>query len=254
MQRQALLLPILFLFSALLLGGTALNAYAEPADYPNINGGNWSGYYYIYDSTTHTRYNHHPLVASIYHDGAGKVTIHTSFEGWREYFDGYLTTGGDMVLWDRYDDEIWTTHFTEATSTQVHIADYVDTDYHELYIINLHRDNPDPLPVPTAPSLVSPEDLSSISVEQSPFNLEWQADEQADHYEVFIGADCSEGTVYQAPENIFEITDPEPGVQYYWQVRAVNADEIAGPWSSCWSFTTYEKHINLVPIYHLLLE
>jgi hypothetical protein len=64
-----------------------------------------------------------PLTATIYCDGT-RVTIITSKSGIAHYLAGSINSNGDMLVYDRYDGEAWTTHFGPATSTKIYLYDY----------------------------------------------------------------------------------------------------------------------------------
>ena len=111
------------------------NAVYDSATYPDINGDDWAGVYYVTDSSGKT-----DITASMEHDNNGNMWLRTSRSRRGHYFTGSLSKDGDMYLIDHYDNEIWTTHFGPATATHVLIADYVSVASGDLYIIDLSRE------------------------------------------------------------------------------------------------------------------
>ena len=116
-----------------------------PQGYPNVAGDDWSGVYYRTDSSRRTN-----ITAVITHNGYGDVTVTTSLSGRGHYLTGTISSGysGDLYLIDEYDDEIWTTHdLEESTSVYFGFEDYVyrpsssDPDP-PLYRIELTRPEP----------------------------------------------------------------------------------------------------------------
>lgn len=242
------ILYILFLicfFSVIAAGDVT----AKTVSYPNIGGGGWVGNYYIYDPDTGVRYDYEPVTATISVDSYGNVDIFTSFTDWREYFYGDIDTYGDMYLWDPWDGELWTTYFYLATPTFVHFADCIDLECSQFFIINLQRSKPDS--VISTPTLVTPEDGAVLSGDI----LAWQPDTSVNHFDIQVGPSCSDGTIDQSTDNLYQVINLEVGSTYYWKVRGVDEQALAGDWSSCRSFSIVEENtVMLPPILHLLLH
>lgn len=86
---------------------------------PDIAGENWTGYFSRTDMES-KQY----LTASITQSGS-QVTIVTTKTGLGHYFSGIMNSSGDMLLYDHFDGEDWSTHNGPATSTKIKIYDYL---------------------------------------------------------------------------------------------------------------------------------
>jgi hypothetical protein len=103
--------------------------------YPDINGDDWKGVFYITNSSNRTQ-----ISAEASHNNNGAMWLRTSKSGRGYYFTGSLSPNGDMYLIDTYDNEVWTTFYGPATATDIIIADYVTPTSRDLYIIDLSRE------------------------------------------------------------------------------------------------------------------
>ncbi len=92
-------------------------AAAEPA---NIAGNNWKGYFFRSDDDD----NKMDITASISQNGT-EVSITTSRSDLGHHLTGTINSYGDMLVYDSYDDEDWSTHYGPASYTQVKILDYI---------------------------------------------------------------------------------------------------------------------------------
>lgn len=86
---------------------------------PEIGGINWVGYFV--EGGSNVKQN---LMASIVLTGTN-VTIETSLTGLGHYFVGTINSNGDMLIYDDYDGEDWTTHYGPATAKAISIYDYI---------------------------------------------------------------------------------------------------------------------------------
>lgn len=104
---------------------TATPAPPTPAPTPAVTGpnlnGNWAGYYKSIDGA------YEPLTATITHNG-NKVTISTSKKmGIVRELSGTIDSIGDMLLYDAFDHQDWTTLYGPASANSINLADYVFT-------------------------------------------------------------------------------------------------------------------------------
>ncbi len=88
------------------------------SDQVNIAGDDWVGYF----NRTDTSYKLY-LTASVSQNGS-QVSITTTKSGLGHHLSGIMNVYGDMLLYDSYDGEDWTTHHGPARSTHIRIYDY----------------------------------------------------------------------------------------------------------------------------------
>lgn len=106
----------------------------------DISGNNWTGYYSRTDNLAYETITS----ASIVQNGS-YVEITTSKQGLGHHFTGTINSSGDMLIYDSYDGEDWSTHYGPATSLDIAIYDFIwrptlsDPNPPLNYII-LHRD------------------------------------------------------------------------------------------------------------------
>ncbi len=86
----------------------------------NVAGSNWTGYFYRTDNSGYRIY----LTASI-SQNSSQVSVSTSKSGIGSYLTGTINYYGDMLVYDSYDGEDWTTHYGPASYTQVRLYDYI---------------------------------------------------------------------------------------------------------------------------------
>ena len=243
-----------------LLSEKSATATDAPAStYPDINGEDWSGYFYKATESGDQVSDPIPVTAMVVHDGNGNAEITIlSNQGCpgRNFFDhGILNPDGDIAIYDvDCDNELWTTHWNSATSTFIQIADYIDIDiygYQYLYVLELTRPEPVPVvPVPAAPTLTSPADGSITSFVET--LLEWNTVDYAVNFQVQRGSSCDSGLLYETTVLAYAMKNITPDEINYWKVRAQNSAGAWGEWSECWSFKTRPKGI-LTPQYLLLI-
>lgn len=135
-------------------GEMTLSGEATAEGYPDINGANWSGSFYVASSSGLLLSNKIPITALVVQDGWGNVKIAVTSNRacpGRNLFSGTINTSGYMMVYDLFcDDEDWTTHWHTATSTSIQIMDYIDPPYYQtLNVVDLTR--PGPIPMPVAP-------------------------------------------------------------------------------------------------------
>ncbi len=90
---------------------------------PNLNGSNWSGYLNLKDNRAEGYQN---ITASIVHEGAAVQITTTSTLKYGQQFSGRISSNGYMLLYDSVTGEDWTTHYSNAVSTQIDLYDYVN--------------------------------------------------------------------------------------------------------------------------------
>ena len=127
---------------------------ADTANYPDITGDNWSGYFYKAKQarTVEIVSARIPVTARVVRDSDGSVGItiltNQNCPGRRTFGRGAINTSGDIRIYDVLcDNELWTTHWTRATSSYIQIADYIDIEeygYTYLYVVELTRPEPKP--------------------------------------------------------------------------------------------------------------
>jgi hypothetical protein len=90
---------------------------------PNLNGADWAGFLEIKDS----RYKGFQYIsARIVHSG-NAVQINTSSNlHYGRQFNGTISSGGYMLMYDSISGEDWTTHRGDATTNRVDLYDYVN--------------------------------------------------------------------------------------------------------------------------------
>jgi|GEM_PF-6247473 len=221
-------------------------------NYPDIDGANWSGYFYVVDNSGNLLSAKSPLTATVYHDGNGNVSIAISTHQCpgQDYFShGDIDTSGFIHIYDDCDDELWTTYSLTATSTHIQIMDFTDPPYYKtLNVVDLTRTTtPPPL---AAPVLVSPVDGTTTNPQETV--LRWNAVDSAVNYQVRLGSTCNAGTVYATPSPQYTLTKLVPDSVTYWQVRGQNVYAQWGQWSPCWSFTAVRPCLSC-PVINLLL-
>ena len=86
----------------------------------NIAGKHSRGYFDISDES----YNEMDIAASISQSGI-EVSITTSKSDLGHHLTGTINSYGDMLVYDSYDEEDWSTHYGPASYTQVEIYDYI---------------------------------------------------------------------------------------------------------------------------------
>ena len=223
-------------------------------NYPDIDGANWSGYFYVIDNNGNLLSDKSPLTATVYHDGNGNVSIAISTHQCpgQDYFShGDIDTSGFIHIYDDCDDELWTTYALSATSTHIQIMDFTDPPYYKsLNVVDLTRTTTTP-PL-AAPVLVSPADGTTTNSQETV--LRWNAVDSAVNYQIRLGSTCKAGTVYATPSPQYTLTNLETDIVKYWQVRGQNAYAQWGQWSPCWSFTAVPPCLSCPAINVLLLN
>ncbi|MDO9043373.1 MAG: hypothetical protein Q7U64_13705 [Desulfocapsaceae bacterium] len=98
--------------------------FGEPVSAPDISGDGWAGYFWRSDlyAFNGTKV---PITATVTQAADGQVTITTSLEGLGHYFEGNIDVTGQMLVYDAYDNEDWSTHDGPATEVSIEIEDYV---------------------------------------------------------------------------------------------------------------------------------
>jgi hypothetical protein len=99
---------------------SANRAPSAKSEWVNIDGNNWTGYFYRTDYSGYKTY----LTASISQDSY-QVSITTTKSGIGNHLAGTINIYGDILVYDSYDGEDWTTHYGPASYTQVRLYDYL---------------------------------------------------------------------------------------------------------------------------------
>ena len=117
--------------------------YVIHEDALNLTGENWEGEFYRTDSSSRQS-----ITASAVHSG-GSIDIDTSRSNGSiaGRFEGNINSSGDMFVYDKYDNEIWTTHFGPAQQDRFVLADFVykpvaGQPRPPLYIVEMDRELP----------------------------------------------------------------------------------------------------------------
>ena len=105
---------------------------------PNIDGDDWTGYFET------TGFNNRQSITASINQSGNSVTIVTSKSGLGSRLVGSINSNGDMLVFDQYDGEDWTTHFGPATLAQVAIYDFICPTCSQLNSIVLTRTLPPP--------------------------------------------------------------------------------------------------------------
>lgn len=222
-------------------------------NYPDIDGTDWSGYFYVVDNHGNFLSDKSPLNAAVHHDGNGNVSMSISTHkcpGQDYYSHGTMDTSGFIYIYDDCDDELWTTHWEIATSTHIQIMDFIDPPYYKtLNVVDITRSNP--ATTLAAPVQVAPSDGAVTDIRATV--LEWKAAESAVNYQVRLGSTCNAGTIYETPSLKYTLSNIEPNTLYYWQVRGQNSYAQWGLWSPCWSFTAQIPCLSCPAVNFLLL-
>lgn len=89
--------------------------------------GKWTGIYYVREIGRTTRHLEESITATIYQDRTNhtKVAVLTSRTTTARLLRGTIDAKGFMRLVDSYDNEIWTTHYRNATNDFVEINDII---------------------------------------------------------------------------------------------------------------------------------
>ncbi len=90
---------------------------------PNLNGSNWAGYLDIKDKRAQGFQN---ITATIVQNGSAVQIITSSTLMYGRMFNGSIKSNGFMLLYDSVTGEDWTTHYRNATETNVDLYDYVN--------------------------------------------------------------------------------------------------------------------------------
>lgn len=199
--------------------------------YPNVEGDDWAGYFYCTCGGDRIR-----VTANVSQDGGSVSIAITSNRGCpgRDKFSGNMAADGDMVLFDRCDGEMWTTHYGPASSTYIPIYDYICPTCGDLNVVKLYRDPP--IPVPAVPVLLSPADGERTKPQET--LLKWRAVNYAVNYQIQMGLGCGVGTLYKTQATSYAMKNIEGGTTYYWRARAQNQLGQWGYWSGCRRFIT----------------
>ena len=215
--------------------------------YPDIQGDDWAGYFYCTCGGERIR-----VTATVSQDGGNvsiTITSNRDCPG-RDKFSGNMAADGDMVLFDRCDGEMWTSHYGPASSTYIPIYDYICKTCTDLNVVKLYRDPP--IPVPAAPVLLSPANGEWTSPRET--LLQWRAVNYAVVYQVQMGLGCGAGTLYQTQATAYAMKNIEGRTNYYWRVRAQNQLRQWGNWSACKQFITYPWCASCPAVDGLLLQ
>lgn len=90
---------------------------------PDINGANWAGFLDIKDTRAQGFQN---ITATIVQNGSAVQITTSSTLMYGRMFNGSIKANGFMLLYDSVTGEDWTTHYRNATETNVDLYDYVN--------------------------------------------------------------------------------------------------------------------------------
>lgn len=224
--------------SSVITDPSVLSDSSEP---PQIGGANWSGYFTRTDSDVRE-----DLTASVVLTGY-QVSITTTLTGLGHYLSGTINSSGDMLLYDSYDGEDWTTHFGPATSTEINIYDYIwppvlGEPEPPLNAIILYRP---PLP----PKNVQ----ASDGLYPDEITVSWNLSEGATLYDVYsCSNDLTDSCKFLSEVSTTEYVDTR-GVagKIFFRIQACNTH-------GCGQFSDYDigynQHAAIPHILHLLLR
>ena len=92
---------------------------------PDISGDDWSGIFYTTGMNNRVRLTA-KIIVTPWTSSYSKVDIITSKSGLGHSFTrGWIDARGNMLIYDDYDGEDWSTHWGPATPTRVRILDFV---------------------------------------------------------------------------------------------------------------------------------
>lgn len=118
------------------------NVTTTPVVGPNLSGGGWAGHFKSIEGFFE------PLTAEIEHVGS-RVTIRTSkTTGVAGTLVGKINGIGQLLLYDTFDNEDWTTLYGPVSTNSINLADFVYSDDEKVdtNIIILKRTAPAPKP------------------------------------------------------------------------------------------------------------
>lgn len=95
---------------------------ATPVVGPDLNG-NWAGFLEIKDVQAPGYEN---ITATIVQSGAAVQITTSSTLAYGRLFNGRISSGGSMKMYDSITGQDWTTHYSKATTTNVDLYDYVN--------------------------------------------------------------------------------------------------------------------------------
>ncbi len=90
---------------------------------PNLNGANWGGYLEIKNTQAQGFQN---ITATIVQNGSAVQITTSSTLLYGQLFTGSIKNNGYMRMYDSVTGEDWTTHYRNATATNVDLYDYVN--------------------------------------------------------------------------------------------------------------------------------
>ncbi|MFT5112119.1 MAG: hypothetical protein ACI8P9_001443 [Parasphingorhabdus sp.] len=94
-------------------------AVTTPRVGPNLAGTTWVGYF------KDRKDAYEPVTASITHEGDLVIIRTSKASGVARVLSGRITSRGNMLLFDTFDREDWTTLFGAASTNSINLADYV---------------------------------------------------------------------------------------------------------------------------------
>jgi hypothetical protein len=116
---------------AMALGSGGSSSGSEPTPLPpttpvvgpNLNGANWGGYLEIKNTQAQGFQN---ITATIVQNGSAVQITTSSTLMYGRMFNGNIKPNGFMKMYDSVTGEDWTTHYRNATATNVDLYDYVN--------------------------------------------------------------------------------------------------------------------------------
>ncbi len=103
--------------------GSTSTPSTAPVVGPDLNGANWGGYLNIKDNQAQGFQN---ITATIVQNGSAVQISTTSTLQYGRLFTGSIKSNGFMLMYDSVTGEDWTTHYSNATATNVDLYDYVN--------------------------------------------------------------------------------------------------------------------------------
>lgn len=205
----------------------------------NIAGNDWEGYYNRTDDRDKLY-----LTASISQNGS-RVAITTSKSGLGHHFTGNINADGDMLVYDSYDGEDWTTHYGPARSTKIKIYDYAwpfepDEPTPPLHRIILYRP-------PEPPTGVT----ASDGIYKDRVAVKWNRSDGAGSYDVYgCSSTSTDNCTLLAQISTNQYDDRRDSKdKIYYRIKA--CDYLCSEFSNY--DTGYIQRVTIAPALHLLL-
>ena len=188
-------------------------------------------------------------------DGSEDVSTSLSLE-WQEV-EGATWYELQVATDENFEQQVVTMDDIEATSTEIEELEYEEIHYWRVRAANdggssdwsevwNFTTEDDPLEIPDAPELATPEDEAG-QVEK-PAELHWEEADGAETYTLQLAEDSGFDQLVTEVEDLeqtnYSVEDLEYGETYYWRVASVN-EAGSSDWSEVWNFTTEDAPLEI---------